>query len=87
MGCFVCAASLSREPNRLRARGHHRRGKLVRLVERRRLDVQRVRDDARERRVVEHDDRVRVFDEALEREHRVVRLHDDIALARQTYRG
>ena len=44
--------------------------------------MQTIGIDARERAVIEHDDRVGVVREALEREERVVRLHDHVALLR-----
>lgn len=62
-----------------------RRGRtheLIGLIERRRLQVQTIRVDARQRAIVEHDNRVGVVREPLECQERVVRLHDHVALLR-----
>ena len=55
---------------------------LIGLVKRGPLQVQTIRVDARQRAIVEHDDRVGVIREPLERQQRVVRLHDHVALLR-----
>ena len=52
---------------------------LVHLQHVGRLHVQPIGQDPRQRRIVEHDDRVGVVRQPLEREQRVVRLHDDVA--------
>lgn len=44
--------------------------------------MQTIRVDARQRAIIEHDDRVGVVREPLERQERVVRLHDHVALLR-----
>jgi hypothetical protein len=55
---------------------------LIRLVKRRRLQVQAVRVDACQCTIVEHDNGIGVVRESLERQQCVVRLHHHIAFLR-----
>ena len=67
------------KPESCCGRGHDGRHKLVDLRERRGVEPQTVGRDPVERRVVEDDDAVGALRQPLQRQERVVGLHDDVA--------